>query len=87
MDLLGPSLEELFIFCSRSFTMKVKILASNNIHRIQTVLMLADQMLRRIEYVHAKCLLHRDIKPENFLMGTGRHSNKLFLIDYGLAKR
>nr|XP_007958380.2 casein kinase I [Chlorocebus sabaeus] len=74
MDLLGPSLEDLFNFCSRRFTMK-------------TVLMLADQMISRIEYLHTKNFLHRDIKPDNFLMGTGRHCNKLFLIDFGLAKK
>uniref|UniRef100_A0A183U2Q6 Protein kinase domain-containing protein n=1 Tax=Toxocara canis TaxID=6265 RepID=A0A183U2Q6_TOXCA len=62
MDLLGPSLEDLFNFCSRRFTMK-------------TVLMLADQMIGRIEY------------PDNFIMGIGRHCNKLFLIDFGLAKK
>ena len=38
MDLLGPSPEDLFNFCSRRFTMK-------------TVLMLADQMIGRIECV------------------------------------
>ncbi|XP_066109988.1 casein kinase I-like [Saccopteryx bilineata] len=74
MDLLGPSLEDLFNFCSRSFTMK-------------TVLMLADQMISRIEYVHTKNFVHRDIKPDNFLMGIGRHCKKLFLIDFGLAKK
>ncbi|XP_069139943.1 casein kinase I-like [Argopecten irradians] len=74
MDLLGPSLEDLFNFCSRKFSMK-------------TVLMLADQMINRIEYVHNKNFIHRDIKPDNFLMGIGRHCNKVFLIDYGLAKK
>ncbi|XP_059481719.1 casein kinase I isoform X2 [Neocloeon triangulifer] len=74
MDLLGPSLEDLFNFCSRRFTTK-------------TVLMLADQMIGRIEYVHTKSFIHRDIKPDNFLMGIGRHCNKLFLIDFGLAKK
>jgi len=74
MDLLGPSLEDLFNFCSRRFTMK-------------TVLMLADQMVSRIEYVHNKNFIHRDIKPDNFLMGVGKHCNKLYLIDFGLAKK
>lgn len=74
MDLLGPSLEDLFTFCTRRFTIK-------------TVLMLADQMIGRIEFVHCKQFIHRDIKPDNFLMGIGRHCNKLFLIDFGLAKK
>ncbi|CAH3124061.1 unnamed protein product [Porites evermanni] len=74
MDLLGPSLEDLFNFCQRSFTMK-------------TVLMLADQMIGRIEYFHNKNFIHRDIKPDNFLMGTGKNCNKVYIIDFGLAKK
>ncbi|KAG5445681.1 Casein kinase I isoform alpha [Clonorchis sinensis] len=74
MDLLGPSLEDLFTFCGRRFTMK-------------TVLTLAEQMLWRIDYIHNKSLIHRDIKPDNFLMGIGPHCNRVFLVDFGLAKK
>ncbi|GAB4853770.1 Casein kinase 1-like protein 2 [Ancistrocladus abbreviatus] len=74
MDLLGPSLEDLFTFCSRKLSLK-------------TVLMLADQMINRIEFVHSKSFLHRDIKPDNFLMGLGRRANQVYIIDFGLAKK
>ncbi|ELU13122.1 hypothetical protein CAPTEDRAFT_202560 [Capitella teleta] len=74
MDLLGPSFEDLFNFCSRKFSLK-------------TVLMLADQMVGRVEYVHNKNFIHRDIKPDNFLMGIGQNCNKVFVVDFGLAKK
>ena len=74
MDLLGYSLEDLFNRCGRRFTLK-------------TVLMIADQTLLRIEYIHSKSFIHRDIKPDNFLMGLGRRSNIVYIIDFGLAKR
>lgn len=74
MDLLGPSLEDLFNFTNRRFSLK-------------TVLMLADQMIARVEYVHSKDYLHRDIKPDNFLIGVGGKANVVYVIDYGLVKR
>ena len=74
LDLMGSSLEELFTNCGRKFSLK-------------TVLMLADQMISRIEFFHAKNFLHRDIKPDNFLMGLGKKANQVFVIDFGLAKK
>jgi len=37
--------------------------------------------------VHNKNFIHRDIKPDNFVMGIGRHCNKVYIIDFGLAKK
>ena len=50
MDLLGLSLEDAFTKCNRKLSVK-------------TVLMLADQMLKRVEYIHSRRIIHRDIIP------------------------
>lgn len=74
IDLLGSSLENMLVYCKYKFSLK-------------TVLLLAYQMLQRVEYIHSKSFLHRDIKPDNFLIGKRKKHWLLYMIDYGLAKR
>lgn len=73
IDLLGPSLEDMLTLCNRRLSMK-------------TALMLGDQLITRLEYVHSKSIIHRDVKPDNFLVGLGKKT-QLFVIDFGLAKK
>ncbi|CAJ1410065.1 unnamed protein product [Effrenium voratum] len=73
MDLLGPSLDAYFKHC-KQFSLK-------------TTLLLSVQILDRLEYVHNRGILYRDIKPHNFLMGIGDHSSRVYIVDFGLAKR
>lgn len=74
MDLLGPSLEDLFTKCQRRFSLK-------------TVLQLADQILERVDTLHSRHLIHRDIKPANFVIGLGEQGANVYCVDFGLSKR
>jgi serine/threonine protein kinase len=71
VEVMGPNLEHLLNTCNRKFSLK-------------TALIIAQEMIRVIQYLHSKGIIHRDIKPENFLIGL--HNNNIHVIDFGLCK-
>ncbi|KAI8904193.1 serine/threonine protein kinase Cki1 [Powellomyces hirtus] len=82
IDLLGPSLEDVFDLCGRQFSLK-------------TVCMMAKRMIKLIQVVHENNLVYRDIKPDNFLIGRiPRYNDKkpspaslIYIVDFGMVKQ
>lgn len=72
MSLLYKNLDELFKESKKKFLLK-------------TVLLAADQMISRLEFLHSQGYIHRDIKPENFMVSLDK--SQIFLIDFGLSKK
>jgi len=73
MEILGKSLEDHVQACKGKLTVK-------------TTVLIAQQVLQRIEYLHSKGYVHRDIKPENFMFGIKEKYHHVYIIDFGLSK-
>lgn len=73
MELLGPSLEEMFDKCNRRFT-------------LPTIYLIAIQLIDLIRFLHELSFIHRDIKPNNFSLGYYNY-DQLHMLDFGLSKK
>jgi len=73
MQLLDKSLEDL--------------INKYNTFSIKTTAMLGYQMVNILQYIHDRHIIHRDIKPDNFVMGAHEDNAKLYILDFGLAKK
>src|SRR5947207_1086176 len=74
MNLFNLSLKNLFNSCNHKFFLK-------------TVLLLTNQLISHIEYIHAKSFIYRDIKPGNFLMSIEKDENQINIINFNLIKK
>ena len=73
MELMGKSLEDIF-------NIKQKF-------SVKTTAMIGYQMINILKYIHDRHIIHRDMKPDNFVMGYDYKNAKLYLLDFGLAKK
>ncbi|KAI5294991.1 casein kinase I [Ascosphaera acerosa] len=85
IDLLGPSLEDLFDHCNRRFSIKTTVMVAKQMvcplpqlpaceagrHILWQLpfTFLRSRNLSRVQTIHEKNLIYRDIKPDNFLIG------------------
>ena len=74
MELLGYSLDELFI-------------KHNKLFDFQTTVKLGLKILEIIESIHNAGIIHRDIKPSNFMVGLNENSDSIYIMDFGLSKQ
>ena len=45
------------------------------------------QLLRLLRHAHRRGVVHRDVKPDNAMLGRGEFRDRVYLVDFGLAKR
>lgn len=60
----------------------------------ERAIVIANQVIDALEYVHSKGIIHRDLKPANLILlkdtdtrGNTQVSGKIKLIDFGIAKK
>ena len=74
MELLGENLESLFIRKGKKFD-------------VQTIAWIGLQILEILEFFHTNSYVFVDMSTKNFLIGRGKLSSKLFVIDFAFSQR
>jgi serine/threonine protein kinase len=75
----------------------VETLLGNNLHsllkkcggifKVKTFLLVAEQMIKRLELLHRKGFIHRSVGLKKWVFGRGEHRKKLYLVGYGRSKQ
>ncbi|KIM89287.1 hypothetical protein PILCRDRAFT_95199 [Piloderma croceum F 1598] len=75
IDLLGPSLDNLFRKSGKDCM------------DLRSVCSIAMQVISRLEFMHGRGILHRDIQLGNCVVGLGPKEKTIYMIDFGFSKR
>ncbi|GMR47453.1 hypothetical protein PMAYCL1PPCAC_17648, partial [Pristionchus mayeri] len=59
----------------------------NNFTSTSTLIQIARQTLQSIEALHYIGYVHRDIKPHNFAIGRPPLDSKIYMLDFGIARK
>ncbi|OAX31148.1 kinase-like protein, partial [Rhizopogon vinicolor AM-OR11-026] len=74
LDYLGPTLEDVFNICYHSFS-------------LNTIALITDQLISRLQHIHTRNFIHRDLKPTNVLIGIGNNAHIIYLVDFSISKQ
>lgn len=90
LDRLGPSLEDVFNSCHRSFCLNtIASIADQLVSLLSntfTCVMIVVQICC-LQRVHTRHIIHRDLQPGNILVGVGDKAHIIYLIDFSLSKQ
>lgn len=73
MELLKYNLEKIFIDYNKKF-------------KLETILLLAMDIITLVKNMHEAGYIHRDIKPNNFMTDV-KDKSKILIMDFGLSKK
>lgn len=73
MDLLGPSLQDVFSLCQHQLSQK-------------QIWAIGTGILSSVEYLHSKGFIHRNIKPQNIVFSS-QSISKVYIVGLSLAKK